>query len=91
MSGPVSGISLPVYPADAVIKLDQALALWRGEVLADLAAARTLWRQAEHKIVTAAPIVPTVVELATYLTSARARNVEVTPSVIPAFDQAWVK
>ena len=54
-------------------------------------AARSLWRQAERKIVTAAPIVPTAVELATYLTSARARNVEVTPLVIPAFDQAWVK
>jgi len=53
--------------------------------------ARSLWRQAERKIVDAAPIVPIVVELATYLTSARARNVEVTPAVIPAFDQAWVK
>jgi peptide/nickel transport system substrate-binding protein len=54
-------------------------------------AARTLWHQAEHRIVMAAPIVPTVIESATYLTSARARNVEITPTVIPAFDQAWVK
>jgi peptide/nickel transport system substrate-binding protein len=54
-------------------------------------AARSLWRQAERKIVTAAPIVPIAVELASYLTSARARNVEATPAGISAFDQAWVK
>jgi YVTN family beta-propeller protein len=54
-------------------------------------AARSLWRQAERKIVTAAPIVPIAVDLVPYLTSARARNVEATPTDFPALDQAWVK
>jgi YVTN family beta-propeller protein len=61
------------------------------EVANNDVAARSLWRQAERKIVDAAPIVPIVVELDAYLTSARARNVEGTPTGIPAFDQAWVK
>jgi YVTN family beta-propeller protein len=70
---------------DALVTAAESAELANNDV-----AARSLWRQAERKIVTAAPIVPTVVELGTYLTSARARNVEVTPTMTN-FDQAWVK
>jgi peptide/nickel transport system substrate-binding protein len=71
---------------DALVAAAESAELANNDV-----AARSLWRQAERKIVTAAPIVPIAVELASYLTSPRARNVEATPTAFPALDQAWVK
>jgi peptide/nickel transport system substrate-binding protein len=53
--------------------------------------ARSLWREAEHQIMIAAPIVPTGIQRVPYLTSSRVGNVEDSPLLIPPIDQMWVQ
>jgi YVTN family beta-propeller protein len=71
---------------DAIVESAEAAELTGNDVLA-----RTLWRKAEHQIMTAAPIVPTAIQRVPYLTSSRVGNVEDSPLLIPPIDQMWVQ